>query len=88
MKYFTIVLSAVILSGCCWNTVKVPVWTPPNFEMPSRPTLQSDGNGTDGEIARKLSNDLTNMEEYTFKLENILKGIQSQSSGQTLDNNK
>jgi hypothetical protein len=93
MKKILIVAIALLLSACQTTpkVVKVEVWSPPTINMPTRPKLQSDGKGTDGEIARKLSNDLTNMEEYTFKLENQLRAIRVQSGvnkSQTLDNNK
>lgn len=87
-------VALLLLLAACGSTkpqAKIPVWQAPSFETPSRPVLQSDGKGTDGEVARKLSNDLTNMEEYTFKLENILKAVKAQSGvsvTQTLDNNK
>ena len=63
-----------MLEGCS-HIVRVPVWTPPNVTMPEKPLLVSDGNGTDGEVARKLSVDLLKMNEYTTTLENTLKAI-------------
>lgn len=68
-------LILLTLVGCSCQPVKVPVWTPPTITMPAKPTLISDGKGTQGEVARKMSVDLVQMREYTMKLENILRTI-------------
>lgn len=82
-----------MVSACATNqppkTVYVEVWTSPEITKPERPILVSDGQGTDGEVARKLSIDLMNMEEYMLKLENILNAIKSSiKKPQMSDNNK
>ena len=80
MKNIIIALSLVLfLTGCCQKVVKVPVWTPPILEKVTRPTLLSDGIGTDGEIARKLSKDLNNITIYVEKLENNLNVVHNYS---------
>ena len=75
-----LVLITVLTTGCTTSTiVKVPVWTPPIITMPEKPMLTSDGNGSDGDVARTLSVDLLKMNEYTTILENTLKAIISTS---------
>lgn len=91
MKSILLIPTVLTLSGCCLFETKtqpqIPVWQPPKIEMPERPILVSDGTGTDGEVARKLSLDLISIEEYAFKLENILDVIKSDTP-QTPNNNK
>ena len=89
MKNVFIILAITILSACASvepKKVNIEVWTPPKVELPVKPTLKSDGVGTDGVVARKLSNDLVDMVEYTKKLENILQSIFPGT--QNLENNK
>ena len=69
---------ALMLVGCGTNppkVVEVPVWTPPTIIPVEKPVLISDGKGTNGEVARKLSVDLTNVLTYVQKLENQIKAI-------------
>lgn len=78
MKHF--LWLTLFLVGCSCTPVKEEVWTTPKFDIPKRPVLVSDGKGTDGEIARKNSEDLVSMRMYTFKLENILISLKTQST--------
>ncbi len=79
-----IIFISLLLVGCASNStiqppkvVKESVWTPPKITMPQRPTLQSDGKGTDAEIAKKAMIDENLLEEYAIKLENIIKSFQN-----------
>jgi hypothetical protein len=84
-KIFLSFLILFALVGCQCTPVKVPVWTPPKITKPVKPILVSDGIGTQGEVARKLSLDLTNMSEYSMELENIINAIESQSGVPPID---
>ena len=78
MKKF-ILIALLLLAGCNFTPVKEVIWTTPQFEIPKRPLLTSDGKGTAGEIARKNSNDLILMRGYAFDCENLLYSIKAQS---------
>ena len=92
MKKIIILMAVLTLIGCTTTReVLIPVWTPPKFDEPVKPTLISDGNGSDGVISRNLSLDLLNMSEYSLKLETIVKAIKQQpdtSAPKDSQNNK
>ncbi len=68
--------------GCMPTTVKEPVWTPPKVDIPARPILSSDGTGSDGQQVRKVEDDMIQMREYAFKLENIINSLGTQNNQQ------
>ncbi len=82
-----IIFICLLLVGCASNpaiqppkVVKESVWTPPKVVIPQRPVLKSDGKGTDAEVAKKAMIDETLLEEYSLKLENIIKSFQNTSN--------
>lgn len=81
-KIILTILLVVSLVGCSsakppMPPVDVPVWTPPTITMPKRPVLTSTNIGTDGDIARKIEDDLIIITEYAKELENLLIDIQN-----------
>jgi hypothetical protein len=90
MKKALLLLSLFLLVGCDPKIVKVPVWTPPKVELPTKPVLTSDGKGTQGQIARKLTLDLSSMTEYSLKQDKIINALLSASGvpAANTENNK
>lgn len=82
MKKIILITTLIFFSGCTTLPekviVKVPVWSPPNVTLPVKPILTSDGRGTNGEVARKMSQDLILMRQYNEEIEKILKSLLSQ----------
>ena len=75
MRYM-ILISALLLSGCFktieYRYVDVPVWTQPKVNVPTKPLLICDGQGTDGEVVRKIETDMINLQSYATQLENVV----------------
>ncbi len=82
-RKITTLLCALLLLGItgCGSPlekVNIAVWKKPEFTLPTRPVLISNGAGTDGEIVRKSGIDMLNMIKYSRQLETLLFTIKNQ----------
>lgn len=76
---------SLMLAGCFGTTyVRVPVFTPPEFTMPVRPIMLTEG-VTINDVSRDIEQNMILMQEYSTQLESI---IEKFKPTQTNQNNK
>ena len=82
MRHLIGLFLVIILSACATThqVVNMPVYTPPKFDMPIRPTLRSNGLGEVGLITKNIELDLLDLKTYALQLENILIVIKSDNN--------
>jgi hypothetical protein len=71
----TIFALVFMLSGCGifgqTKIIEVPVYTPPKFEMPKRPSLVADESDFN-KSGKAIETNLINLEKYALQLESLL----------------
>lgn len=82
MKYI-LLICIVVLTGCktneCPEAVRVPVFTPPNVEMPKRPVLVSNDKSNHDITTKNAEKDLIDLSNYASQLEDVLDKILNHS---------
>jgi len=73
----TIVACFLVLFLTACQTVYLPVYTVPEFDIPARPQLRSTETGTMDEMSKNVELDLIDVTTYAIQLENIIKTIKS-----------